>query len=119
MAPRTERPTRRRATSAAPRAAHKPCALCRDEVEWVDYKNIVLLRRYMSDRGRIRSRQATGNCARHQGEVAVAIKTARELVLLPRGATENSADGGAHGHREKTTTSKPLETAGATGGGRS
>jgi len=63
----------------------KPCALCRDKVQWVDYKNVTLLRTYMSDRGKIHARQVTGNCARHQGEVSVAIKTARELVLLPRG----------------------------------
>ncbi len=63
----------------------KPCALCRDKVQWVDYKNVTLLRTYMNERGKIHARQVTGNCARHQGEVSVAIKTARELVLLPRG----------------------------------
>jgi small subunit ribosomal protein S18 len=55
-------------------------------VPWVDYKDVDLLLRYVSDRGRIRARRVTGNCARHQGEVAVAIKTARELVLLTRGS---------------------------------
>lgn len=61
----------------------KPCALCRDQIEWVDYKDVNLLRRYMSDRGKIRSRRVTGNCAQHQRDIAEAIKTARELVLLP------------------------------------
>jgi ribosomal protein S18 len=61
----------------------KPCALCRDQVTWVDYKDIPLLRKYMSDRGKIRSRRVTGNCAQHQRALAMAIKTARELVLLP------------------------------------
>jgi small subunit ribosomal protein S18 len=83
MARSTERSTRRRATSPARRTTLKSCALCQDKVEWVDYKNITMLRRYMSDRGKIRARQATGNCAQHQGEISVAIKTARELVLLP------------------------------------
>ncbi len=65
------------------RIKKKPCALCRDGVEWVDYKDVPLLRKYMSDRGKIRSRRVTGNCAQHQRDVAEAIKTARELVLLP------------------------------------
>src|SRR5580658_7420036 len=63
------------------RVKKKPCALCRDKVEWVDYKDVPMLRKYMSDRGKIRSRRVTGNCAQHQR--ALAIKTALELVLLP------------------------------------
>ncbi len=65
------------------RVKKKPCALCRDQVTWVDYKDIPMLRKYMSDRGKIRSRHVTGNCAQHQRALAMAIKTARELVLLP------------------------------------
>jgi len=65
------------------RVKKKPCALCRDGIEWVDYKDVPLLRKYMSDRGKIRSRRVTGNCAQHQRDIAAAIKTARELVLLP------------------------------------
>jgi small subunit ribosomal protein S18 len=49
----------------------------------VDYKDVPMLRKYMSDRGKIRSRRVTGNCAQHQRALAQAIKTARELVLLP------------------------------------
>ena len=91
MAARTQRPNRRRAKPGAGRSPLASCALCQEKVAWVDYKDIGLLRRYMSDRGKIRARQSTGNCAQHQGEVSVAIKTARELVLLPyaqRTATE-------------------------------
>ena len=65
------------------RVKKKPCALCRDKVTWVDYKDVPMLRKYMSDRGKIRSRRVTGNCAQHQRALAQAIKTARELVLLP------------------------------------
>jgi small subunit ribosomal protein S18 len=65
------------------RTKKKPCALCQDKVQWVDYKDITLLRKFMSDRGKIRSRRVSGNCAQHQRAVALAIKTARELVLLP------------------------------------
>ncbi len=59
------------------------CIFCKDNIDWVDYKDSNLLRRFMSDRGKIRARRVTGNCAQHQREVAVAIKTARELALLP------------------------------------
>jgi ribosomal protein S18 len=86
MAGHTEASARDGAQNGARRVTHPPCALCRDEVDWVDYKNVPLLRRYVSDRGRIHARRVTGNCARHQNEVAMAIKTARELVLLPRPA---------------------------------
>ena len=65
------------------RVKKKPCALCRDGIEWVDYKDVQLLRKFMSDRGKIRSRRVTGNCAQHQRDIAAAIKTARELILLP------------------------------------
>ena len=73
-------------TARARRNPYPPCTLCTDRIDWVDYKNVTMLRRYVSDRGRIRARRVTGNCARHQNEVAMAIKTARELVLLPRPA---------------------------------
>jgi len=86
MALHTEATARRATTARVRRAPHPPCALCTDRVDWVDYKNVTMLRRYVSDRGRIRARRVTGNCGRHQNEVAMAIKTARELVLLPRPA---------------------------------
>jgi small subunit ribosomal protein S18 len=75
--------TRRAPKDLGRRIKKKPCALCRDKVEWVDYKDVPMLRKYMSDRGKIRSRRVTGNCAQHQRDLAQAIKTARELVLLP------------------------------------
>ena len=61
----------------------KSCFLCKDKVREVDYKNINQLRRYMSERGKIRSRRMTGACRRHQRQIAVAIKRAREMALLP------------------------------------
>ncbi len=66
-----------------PRTKKRVCIFCKDHVEWVDYKDLNLLRRFMSDRGKIRARRVSGNCAQHQRDVAVAIKTARELALLP------------------------------------
>jgi small subunit ribosomal protein S18 len=61
----------------------KVCIFCKDHIAWVDYKDANLLRRFMSDRGKIRAQRVSGNCRQHQQEVAVAIKTARELALLP------------------------------------
>ena len=61
----------------------KSCHFCKDKIDEVDYKNVDQLRRYMSDRGRIRNRRMSGACRRHQRQVAVAIKRAREMALLP------------------------------------
>ena len=65
------------------RGRPKVCIFCAEHIEWVDYKDTNLLRRFINDRGRIKARGATGTCAQHQRDVAVAIKTARELVMLP------------------------------------
>jgi small subunit ribosomal protein S18 len=89
--------TRRAPKDLGRRVKKKPCALCRDHIEWVDYKDTSMLRKYMSDRGKIRSRRVTGNCAQHQRDIALAIKTARELILLPytqRTVTERPAGRG-------------------------
>ena|SRR5439155_12947554 len=85
----------------------KVCMFCKEQVAWVDYKDVNVLRRFMSDRGKIRARRVTGNCAQHQRDVAVAIKTARELVLLPytqRTTTERAGGRGPRGFapRERT-----------------
>jgi small subunit ribosomal protein S18 len=59
------------------------CYFCREKVDEVDYKNAAQLRRYISEKGKIRSRRITGACRRHQRQLAVAIKRAREMALLP------------------------------------
>ena len=59
------------------------CAFCADKIESIDYKDINLLRRYVSDQGQIDSRRRTGTCARHQRRLTTAIKRARLLALLP------------------------------------
>ena len=61
----------------------KSCYFCKEKIEEVDYKNYNQLRRYVSERGKIRSRRITGACRRHQEQIAVAVKRARELALLP------------------------------------
>jgi small subunit ribosomal protein S18 len=61
----------------------KSCFFCKSKVDEIDYKNIAELRRYISEKGKIRSRRISGACRRHQRQVAVAIKRAREMALLP------------------------------------
>src|SRR6516165_7363076 len=78
-----DRGSKRAIKDTRPRGKKKVCIFCKEHVNWVDYKDVNFLRRFMSDRGKIRSRRVTGNCAQHQRDVQVAIKTARELALLP------------------------------------
>jgi len=59
------------------------CSFCKEKVDEVDYKDIPALRRFVSDRGKIKTRRVTGACRRHQRQVATAIKFAREMALLP------------------------------------
>jgi len=61
----------------------KSCHFCKDHVDEIDWKNMGQLRRYISEKGKIRSRRITGTCRRHQRQLAVAIKRAREMALLP------------------------------------
>lgn len=61
----------------------KVCVFCVDNVKTIDYKDPTLLRRYVSDRGKIEPRRKTGTCAKHQRRLSVALKRARHLALLP------------------------------------
>jgi small subunit ribosomal protein S18 len=61
----------------------KVCLFCAERITYVDYKDVNLLRRFLSERGKIRARRVTGNCAQHQRDVATAIKNAREMALIP------------------------------------
>ena len=65
----------------------KPCSFCRDKVTYIDYKDIATLRKYISDRGKIRARRVTGACTQHQRAVATAVKNSREVALLPYTST--------------------------------
>ena len=73
----------RRPSSSSFAGRRRNCFFCREKVEEVDYKNYNQLRRYVSEKGKIRSRRITGACRRHQRQVAVAVKRAREMALLP------------------------------------
>ena len=65
----------------------KVCLFCKEKIRYVDYKDTALLRKYISDRGKIRARRVSGNCSQHQRDVAVAIKNSREMALLPYSST--------------------------------
>lgn len=65
------------------RGKKKVSVLNQEKVDYVDYKDVNLLKRFMSDRAKIRARRVTGNSAQQQREVAMAIKNAREMALLP------------------------------------
>ncbi|MFO7154461.1 MAG: 30S ribosomal protein S18 [Caldicoprobacter oshimai] len=59
------------------------CSFCLDKIDKVDYKDIQRLKKYMTERGKILPRRISGNCAKHQRQLTVAIKRARNLALLP------------------------------------
>ena len=81
----------RRSTTMAKPVIRKPkkkvCQFCKEKATGVDYKDTALLRKFISDRGKIRARRVTGNCVQHQRDVAIAVKNAREVALLPYTAT--------------------------------
>ncbi len=80
---RDQQRQRKRPGAAAAPGRRKSCYFCKEKIEEVDYKNYNQLRRYISEKGKIRSRRITGACRRHQEQIAVAVKRAREMALLP------------------------------------
>ncbi|MDQ1683012.1 MAG: small subunit ribosomal protein [Frankiaceae bacterium] len=65
----------------------KVCIFCKEKTKYIDYKDTNLLRKYISDRGKIRARRVTGNCSQHQRDIATAVKNSREMALLPYTST--------------------------------
>jgi small subunit ribosomal protein S18 len=65
------------------RKKRRSCNFCADKVEGIDYKDVIKLRRYVTERGKILPRRITGNCAIHQRDLTVAIKRARVMALMP------------------------------------
>ncbi len=97
-APRTEAPAQqhtenagrpqgerreRRPNRGGRRPRRRVCAFCVDKMDEIDYKDIARLRRYMTERGKIMPRRMSGTCAKHQRQLAMAIKRARVMALLP------------------------------------
>ncbi|MCL6580521.1 MAG: 30S ribosomal protein S18 [Firmicutes bacterium] len=75
MATKKERKSRRQ--------RRRVCSFCVDKIDYIDFKDVGRLRRYLSDRGKILPRRISGNCAKHQRQLTVAIKRARNIALLP------------------------------------
>ena len=65
------------------RTKRKVCAFCVDKVDSIDYKDIGKLRKFLSERSKILPRRISGNCAKHQRQLTIAIKRARHIALLP------------------------------------
>ena len=76
---RTDSPMKRRVG----RRRRKVCVFCGEENAVIDYKDVNKLKRYVSERGKILPRRITGNCAKHQRTLTVAIKRARHVALMP------------------------------------
>lgn len=84
MPPQRNRQRRRRRPGPDTRKRKKKvCYFCKEKIDYVDYKDVALLRKFMSDRAKIRARRVTGSCGQHQRQIARAIKNAREMALLP------------------------------------
>ena len=77
---RDDRPQRNR------KPRRKVCQFCADKVEFIDYKDVAKLRRFVSERAKILPRRITGTCAKHQRELTTAIKRARHIALIPYSA---------------------------------
>ena len=82
-APQGKRRVKRPKAGAPGTARRRYCYYCKERIEDVDHKANTVLRRFVSEKGKIRSRRVTGACRRHQRQVGVAVKRAREMALLP------------------------------------
>jgi len=110
------KPVRTKNKDNARRAKKKISLLITERVEYVDWKDVNLLRRFMSDRAKIRARRVTGNSTQQQAEIARAIKNAREMALLPYASKVTQArgpkrDGERGGRRERDRDLPAPETA--------
>lgn len=65
------------------RSKRKFCAFCVDKVDYIDYKDVAKLRRYVTERAKILPRRISGCCAKHQRQLTVAVKRARQIALMP------------------------------------
>ena len=96
------------------RGRPKVCLFCAEHSDWVDYKDVNRLSRFLNNRGRIRARGATGTCAQHQRDVAAAIKTARELALLPYVVLAQAESSDRRGGGRRGQDRGPISTDGPT-----
>ena len=102
------KPVRTKNKDNARRAKKKVSLLLTERVEYVDWKDVNLLRRFMSDRAKIRARRVTGNSTQQQAEIARAIKNAREMALLPYASRVTQTRGPKRdGERGRSARARP------------
>ncbi|MCU1351218.1 MAG: ribosomal protein [Acidimicrobiales bacterium] len=114
------KPKRGKNKDNARRSKKKVSILAQEKVSYVDFKDVNLLRRFMSDRAKIRARRVTGNNAQQQAVIAQAIKNAREMALLPyanrvtqqRGGRDRGGDRGIRADGPPPRPSAPPPVAG-------
>ena len=94
-------PKRGKNKDNARRSKKKTSVLNAERIDYVDYKDVNLLRRFMSDRAKIRARRVTGNDSQQQREIAIAIKNAREMALLPYANRVTTQRGGGRDRGER------------------
>ena len=102
------KPVRTKNKDNARRAKKKISLLVTERVEYIDWKDVNLLRRFMSDRAKIRARRVTGNSVQQQAEIARAIKNAREMALLPYASRVTQTRGPKRGDGERRGRDRDL-----------
>ncbi|MEX0869305.1 MAG: 30S ribosomal protein S18 [Nitriliruptoraceae bacterium] len=75
-------PSRKNAKDTKPRKA-KPCPICSQGIEYIDYKDLALIKPFLNERAKIKARRTSGACAKCQKNLAAAVKNAREMALIP------------------------------------
>jgi len=98
---KSQQQQRRRPGGPQGQIRRRNCFFCKEHIAEIDYKNVNQLRRYISEKGKIRSRRITGACRRHQVQVATAVKRAREMALLPYVAEGSESGDGGRGRRDR------------------
>jgi small subunit ribosomal protein S18 len=119
---RNSKPAKRRDKKLGGSARRKSCPFCKDKIVDIDYKDTTTLQRFVSERGKIRTRRITGCCRKHQRDVAAAVKRSRELSLLPyavetvRETRAGRAERGGGGDRGDRGDRQPAAAATAAAG---
>jgi small subunit ribosomal protein S18 len=104
----TSKRNKERAAKAAMRKYKKrPNTLNAEKVDYIDYKDVTLLQRFMSDRSKLKARRMNGNSVQQQRDVALAVKNAREMALLPYTKRVASARAPRRGEEDGSTSDRP------------
>lgn len=104
----TSKKNKERAAKAAMRKYKKrPNTLNAEKVDYIDYKDVTLLQRFMSDRSKLKARRMNGNSVQQQRDVALAVKNAREMALLPYTRRVASARAPRRGEEDGSMSDRP------------